>query len=98
MRTKQLRITNLFFKHIKGTHLSEKGVRTQDLARELEKNGFIMIVSETHYEELDKMKDPKYKSLYWKTIDSTRPNSSRGQLPVSLLSWLLGIGCAHFAA
>lgn len=76
MNQKEYKIKNLFFAHIKGTHLEKKGVTAKDLAKKLESHGFIEIVSEDRYIYTEKKKiDSKNKNEFWKCVDSCFPSS-----------------------
>jgi hypothetical protein len=67
------RLSKLFFKFIHKTPLQDRGVTAQDLARELDRQGFIELVSEDRFIELPKLFDPKYKKDFWITVNGAKP-------------------------
>lgn len=69
------KLSRLFFQHIRGTELQERGVTAEDLAKNLEANGFIQILPTGKYVELPKKFDASKKSDYFKTIWGTVPSS-----------------------
>jgi hypothetical protein len=68
MEVHKYKLSRLYFKHIHKTELKDRGVTAEELAKALEDNGFIQILHDGTYIELQKHFDPDEKAEYFKTI------------------------------
>lgn len=70
---KPLKISRLYFQHIKGTELERRGVTAEDLAENLARHGFVEILQNGAYFELSLKERGKTKADYFRTVWSTQP-------------------------
>lgn len=70
---KQFPITKLYFKHVFKTDLQIRGVTADDLAEQLERHGFIKLVGQGKYVDLQSEMSPAEKVKYFRAIWNTQP-------------------------